>query len=159
MSGKSKVTIKDKGLNALLKRLKDEKWTLTVGVHGAEGSAKEETSGGKLTVLDVATVNEYGLGVPERSFIRSWADETETTNAASLRKIAKTVLAGKYDIKTGLTRLGLRFVAQIQARIVAHIAPENAESTIAKKKSSTPLVNTGQLKASILSKVSSGGDP
>jgi hypothetical protein len=96
------------------------------------------------------------LGVPERSFIRAWADENEQRNKANLRKIAEEVFDGKYDIRTGLDRLGLLFVGKIQARIKGHIAPPNAPSTIAKKKSSTPLINLGQLWSSILSKVTQG---
>lgn len=153
---KSQVIDRDKGLKDLMKRLGDERWTLTVGVHSAEGGEVSRDGDGKQTVLDVAIINEYGLGVPERSFIRAWADENEQRNKAKLRKIAEAVFDGKYDIRTGLERLGLLFVGEIQTRIKAGISPPNAPSTIAKKKSSTPLINLGQLWTSILSKVTQG---
>lgn len=176
MATPSKVTDTDKGLRALLKRLKAEKWAITVGVHGPEGAEthqqpepppKESPTDGaeepqkdapaKVTVLDVAVWNEYGTGhVPERSFIRDWADQNEQQNKDNLRKIAIAVYQGKYDIRTGLDRLGLLFVGQIQRRISAGISPPNAPSTIEKKGSSTPLINFGQLRASILHKVTKG---
>lgn len=143
-----RVTIRDNGLSALTKRLKafGRGYTLTVGVHGPEGEATD----GKTTVLEVATINEFGLGVPERSFIRDWADLNEPRNIANLRKIAGVVLRGDYSVEVGLGRFGALCQGEIQARISAGIPPPNAPSTIAKKGSSTPLIDTGQLRSSIL---------
>jgi hypothetical protein len=52
--------------------------------------------------------------------------------------------------------LGLLFVGQIQERIKANIAPENADSTIERKGSSTPLINGGQLWQSVKHEVVQG---
>lgn len=143
-----KVTIKDNGLGALTKRLKGigKGYTLTVGIHGPEGEA---TDGGT-TVLEVATINEFGIGVPERSFIRDWADQGEARHNEQLRQVAAVVIRGGYTVEVGLGRLGALYQGEIQARISAGIPPPNAPSTIAKKGSSTPLINTGQLRSSIL---------
>jgi hypothetical protein len=143
----------DHGFKALFGRLEGAKnaRTLTVGVHDAEGGAP--TASGR-TVGEVATINEYGLGVPERSFIRAWFDETEQANIEILRKIGRNIVQGKGGNYTqGLEQAGLAFVGQIQGKIAGGIAPENAPSTVARKGSSTPLVNTGQLKSSIRHKV------
>lgn len=181
MASPSKVTDTDKGLKALLRRLKQERWTVTVGVHGAEGAethrepdpepkdaptGAERAANGqqdpgrpKVTVLDVAVWNEYGTGrIPERSFIRDWADENAAKNQNALHAIAVAVYKGKYDIRTGLERLGLLFVGEIQRRISGGIPPPNAPSTVAKKGSSTPLINFGQLRSSVLHKVRKGDD-
>lgn len=146
-----KVTIRDNGLGALTKRLKafGKGYTLTVGVHGPEGEA---TDGGT-TVAEVATINEFGIGVPERSFIRDWADLNEARNNASLRTVAAVVIRGGYTIEVGLGRLGALFQGEIQARMSTGIPPPNAPSTIKKKGSSTTLINTGQLHSSILWKL------
>lgn len=152
---KSSVTIKDRGLRDLLKRLKKQKWELTVGVHGPEGSVPAEGDT-DLTVLDVATINEFGIGVPERSFIRDWADQNESSNNDKLIKIAFAVYKGKFTIEIGLNRLGLLFVGDIQRRISGGIPPPNAPATIAKKQSSTPLINFGQLRSSITYVISGG---
>ena len=67
------------------------------------------------------------------------------------------------DIKAGFVRvikreltpeqladlLGQKYVGQIQARISAGIPPPLAESTIARKGSSVPLIDTGQLRSAV----------
>lgn len=152
---KASVIIKDNGLKALMKRLRDEKWSLTVGVHGAEGG---ELAHGeqKTTILDIATWNEYGMGVPERSFIRDWADGNEARNSQRLTKIATEVLKGAYTVEVGLLRLGALFKGEIQSRISQGISPPNADITIKLKGSSTPLIDDGQLRSSIMAKVGKG---
>lgn len=152
------VTDTDRGLKLLLRNLKDvaKGRALTVGVHGPEGEARHEDPGGKsnLTVLDIAVIHEYGLGFnPERSFIRDWYDSKRSEHEAKLAAIVTEVLKGTYDIDTGLGRLGALFQGEIQARISAGIPPPLSPITIAWKESSTPLINTGQLRSSILWKV------
>jgi hypothetical protein len=151
------VTDTDAGYKALFRRLEDAKGlVLTVGVHGPEGAAEHAVEEGEppLTVADVATIHEYGLGNnPERSFIRAWADENKSQNEQTLLKIGQACVRGRYDATTGLNRAGLLFVAQIQRRIRAGIAPPLSPVTIARKGSSTPLINTGQLWTSIRHKV------
>ena len=148
MAGSVKDT--DKGLNALFGRLANgKKHSLTVGIHDAEAGAPD----GRLTVGEVATINEYGLGVPERSFLRAWADANEAANLATLRKIGEAVVKGRASAEQGLNQAGLKFVGEIQARITGGIPPANAESTIKKKGSSTPLIDTNQMRSSIRHKV------
>lgn len=153
----STVTDKDKGYAALFARLGAAKRAfVTVGVHGPEGS--ETHQGTELTVVDVATIHEYGLGnCPARSFIRAYADESKAANEKRLAVVARNHISGTIPIDQGLDRLGLKMVAEIQNRIVAHIAPPLKPETIDRKGSSTPLVDTGQLKSSIRHEI--GGLP
>jgi hypothetical protein len=147
-----KVTVKDtdKGWKDLHRRLFSDggKAAIEVGVFGAPGEAEHKGTPG-LTVLQVGTFQEFGLGVPERSFIRAYFDE----NAEALQKMSARLMASLIDGKRTrdqcLELLGLRMVAEIQKRIAAGISPPNAQSTIDRKKSSTPLVDTGQLRSSI----------
>jgi hypothetical protein len=143
----------DKGLKALMKRMQAGGASVTVGVHEAEGSAPEGNDG--TTVLDVALFNEFGTeDIPARSFIAGWSDENAAENRERLRKIGEAVVAGKLpSIEQGLDRFGLVSAAGAQARIVAGIEPENAPLTIARKGSSTPLVDTGVLKSAITHQV------
>lgn len=157
--GKSQVTDTDLGLRALLGRIKGSKGlSLTVGVHGPEGE-QADAGGGPLTVAQIATVHEYGLGKAYkfkpggRSFIRSWFDQGRTANLATLNKIGQAVIQGRYTAAVGLERAGLLFVAQIQARISQGIPPPLDEKTIERKGSTVPLIDTGQLRSSIRSKV------
>lgn len=143
------VTAKDHGANALIERL-------TRAARGAElqvgilekGSDAAAGSEGQ-TVADVATRHEFGIGQHERSFIRGWYDERLAENREDFRKLQRQVLRGEITQAQAFGRLGAKFVGDIQKRIVAGIDPPNAASTIKAKGSSTPLVDTGQLKSSI----------
>ncbi|MBA3833610.1 MAG: hypothetical protein H0X34_17305 [Chthoniobacterales bacterium] len=146
----ARISDRDSGYKALQKRIlataKGKR--VTVGVHEAEGAAAE---GDGPTVLDVAEWNEFGTDtIPERSFIRGWCDENVDQNKTLMRKLSAALLSGKIPtVEAALNRFGLVAVAGIQARIRAGIAPENAASTIAKKGSSTPLIDSGTLWTSI----------
>lgn len=152
MASGGKVTDRDKGFAALIRRIakSDKPVSITVGFHDAEGGAT--TAGGK-TVLEIATMHEYGLGVPMRSMIAAWFDANEAKNEEVLRKLGAMVVKGKLTPEQGLEQAGLLMVADVQARITGGIEPPNAPATIAKKGSSTPLVDTGQMKSAIRHKV------
>jgi hypothetical protein len=107
-----------------------------------------------MTVGDLATIHEYGLGVPERSFVRAWADSNQQANEAALKAAAERVVRGSApSAQVALDQVGLVFVGSIQARMAGGIPPGNSPATIARKGSSTPLIDTGQLRASIRHKV------
>jgi hypothetical protein len=152
------TTDKDQGLNVLLTRLEWSKGlTLTVGVHGAEGG--EIDGKGPLTILQVATVHEFGLGNnPERSFIRSWYDEKLTEHTEALRKIGAAVVKGQFTAQVGLERAGNLFVAEVQAKIASNIVPPLKKETSDRKGSTVALVDTGQMKASIRFKITTSKD-
>ena len=142
----------DKGFRKLVTKLKGigAGKVLTVGIHAGEG----ESPDGKATLLEVATIHEYGLGHnPQRSFIRAWADDHESENRKALRSVGIEVLKGTYTIDVGLGRLGALFQGQIQARISSNIPPPLAPATIARKGSSVALIRYGTLRAAITWKV------
>lgn len=152
-----KVRDVDQGYQALVRRFYalEDTPVIDVGVLEAEGAKVHE--GGPegdgtrpVTVLDVATWNEFGTGqIPERSFIRAWFDENLPGARELVRRLLESVAAGKRDLATVPEVLGTTFVAQIQKRMAAGIPPANAPETIARKGSSTPLIDTGQLRSSI----------
>lgn len=153
-----RITDTDHGFESLKARIgKAAAARLTVGIHEAEGA---ETEDGETTVLDVATYNEFGgpdNNPPRRSFIADWADENADEHKAMLRKSAQAVVKGTIpSTEIALERLGLRFVGDVQRRIKDGIDPENAPSTIARKGSSTPLIDQGQLWTSVTHQVTSG---
>jgi len=85
----------------------------------------------------VAAVNEFGApgaNIPERSFMRSTADEqrsaTERIKAAELDKI----WAGRSDVSTSLKRLGEFMQAKIQRKIASGVPPVNAPATLLRKR-------------------------
>jgi len=127
---------------------------VTVGVHAEDGAASH---GDATTVLDVAIANEFGTEtIPERSFIRAWVDEHRDEARGWLAVLMAQVVAGKITREIALERWGQKIQGEIQKRIAQGIPPPNAPETIARKGSSTPLIDTGQLRSSIRYKVESG---
>lgn len=148
-----KVTTRDNGANALLKRMRASKGPIavTVGVHAEEGNAPH----GEATNLDVAAFHEFGTEhIPRRSFIADWADENEEKNRERLRKIGEAIVSGTVpSVEVGLERFGVLAVADVQKRIVGGIDPPLSDVTIERKGSSTPLIDTGQLRSSVTYRV------
>lgn len=149
----SRITIKDRGYARLAQRLRASgKPALTVGVHEDDGAEPHGQDG--TTVAEVAAANEFGLGVPERSFIRSTLDENDAKYKELERRIGKAVVLGKLEsVEQGLEQLGALVVGDVQRKISSGVPPENAPSTVAAKGSSTTLVDTGQMRASVTSRV------
>lgn len=147
-----RITDTDRGAKALVARIYDlarRNPVITMGIHDAEGNAVHDAKSGA-TILDVATFNEFGTTrIPERSFLRAWFDGAEAGLRRDLVVLTQSVVAGKRTADQVLELLGLRSVGQIQARISQGIPPPNAESTIKKKGSSTPLIDTGVLRSSV----------
>lgn len=123
---------------------------MEVGVLG-QNAAREEGEG--VTVAMVAEWAEYGIGQPERSWLRGWIDEAGPEIERRMAAETRAVLAGTRTQAQAHARLGAWAVGEIQLRISRGIAPENAQSTIDRKGSSTPLIDTGQLRSSITSRV------
>jgi hypothetical protein len=151
----------DHGYNATLARLAAAAAELTVGIHEAEGSVAKEVPEGEeppdepLTVVDVASFHEFGLGVPRRSFIADWFDEKQSEHESQLRKMAQAVVTGKVEsVEQGIARLGSLYAAEVQKRISDGIAPGLEDATIKRKtvngnKGQTPLIETGQMRSAV----------
>jgi hypothetical protein len=142
----------DKGARALAARLHRVAGSrVKVGVlDDAPKEEGESFSGGELSLLEVAALHEFGGGnIPQRSFIRAGVDENLPEIRATQHALAVQVMRGATSLPVALDRLGAKVAALLQNRIARGIAPENAPSTVARKGSSTSLVDTGQLKASI----------
>lgn len=150
------VKTKNNGYDALIKRMVDaqQRRTVTVGVHETEGSAPE--GDGDITVAEVGAIHELGLGgQEERSFIRAYVDENEQSVNDSLRKIGQAIVKGTVpSVDIGLERFGLMAVGGMQKRISdGGVTPPDKPATIARKGSSTTLIDTGVLRSSITHKV------
>lgn len=144
----------DHGYDALMKA--SATWgdkSIRVGVLERDGG---ESHGNGATVLDVATWNEFGVKnekgewkIPPRSFIRAFGDEERDEAVKILKKLYALVVMGRLSEDKAIDMFGNWAVGRIQARIASGIPPANADSTVARKGSSTPLIATGQLRSSI----------
>jgi hypothetical protein len=126
-------------------------WEVVVGVL-ADTKGNADHAGGDFTVLDVATVHEFGspaAGIPQRSFIRAWVDRNLATIRDWQRALFQRIVAGKLTVRQALELLGAQVAGAIQAFIATSIPPPNAPETVERKGSSTTLIDSGQLRASI----------
>lgn len=109
-----KVRVRDRGANALLKRLQ-EKAELTVGIHEDQGA---EVYPDGTTVAEVASFQEFGLGVPRQSFVADTFDESRGDQVRELRRGGQSVVKGKgrSSLKAALERFGERVRDQMRDR-------------------------------------------
>jgi hypothetical protein len=148
MSSKTGVVVKDidLGYGRLLRKIKRKK-SLKLSAGVLDGTYPDGTS-----VVYVAKLHEFGIGVPKRSFIRDTVDEYRKDISDKLKRAGGRVVRGADEARQLASIAG--FVTRmIKDRIRSGIAPANAPSTIAKKGSSTPLRDTDRLIESIKSKV------
>ena len=153
MAGQSGAVSDDaRGWSKLAKELASlDSASVLVGIQGPAGDAAHGKSG--LTVAEVASIHEFGRGVPERSFLRATIDINQRRLDSLLLRLAAGVMAGKLTAGHALELMGETAVGMVIERIDDHIPPPNAPSTIARKGSSTPLIDSAQLKGSITYKV------
>ncbi len=134
---------------------------VVVGVRGQAGSEVYPGEGQPLTLVDVATVHEFGSAngvIPERSFLRSTLDRNGKKYAKRLREaIARAIEAAakggdwREAVDRDLSRLGVLAVGDVQQTIRDSGPgwPALSPVTIARKGSSKPLIDTGRLRQSI----------
>ena len=125
---------------------------------------------GAVPMLVIAAANEFGakipkrqarfedlddenpekwIIIPERSYLRAWFDENVDVLQATMERLIGQVVEGKISGRAALETIGGYVVTHVQAYMVDLKTPPNAPSTIARKGSSNPLIDTGQLKDAI----------
>lgn len=149
---KRKAVVKDTdpAFRKLLTRF-GEMGQITIGIHPDETN-KPHPSG--YTIGEIAEKHELGLGVPRRSWLLDYLDETKRSRAALMREAMKRVIAGKQSRKQAMEGLGYKAAKGIRDRIAqGRVKPANAASTVRKKKTDVPLVETYTLHNHITYKV------
>lgn len=145
-----KLTVKKDDTKAHKAKIKKAGLVLTVGVHGDAGAH----SGDGISLPELAAIHEYGLGVPARPFLGPFAEKSRESVTRRIGEAIANGLVKGGDALAGIRILGEWCVGQIKAAIAAGIPQPNAPSTVARKGSSKPLIDTGQLRNSITYKVS-----
>ena len=143
------VVDKDHGWKALGERLDDmSRGTyVLVGIQGSEGTAQHGADG--LTNIELGTLHEFGVGVPQRSFIRTTIDDSRKHLSNLLAKLGQRVVMGELPEAAALGAVGEQAVGLIKQRIASHIPPPLAAETIARKGTDVPLIEHGTLISSI----------
>lgn len=120
-----------------------------VGVFGTGG---EGTS-----IVEIATIHEFGApraNIPSRSFLRFTARERREDMVQVLARFARGIIADKMTPHQALDRLGLWFANAVKASIRKRLIYQNlSPRTVARKGSSTALIDTGRLLNAITWKV------
>jgi len=134
-----------RALNAEIKKLRTSHYAL-VGIHESAGMVED----GSMTTATLGAIQHFGNdNIPERP----WLDRGAESGA---REYLDTIREG---IKDGLTsrqimaQVGVEAEGAIKQYITDLNSPPNAPSTIKRKGSSSPLIDTGNLRASITSVV------
>lgn len=133
-------------LDKLRERYEDAE--IAVGLpKGSEGAGVRYPDGTDL--LNVAFWNEFGIGVPERPFIRAGVRANLDSINELAGELVKKVNSGDISIETAAETLGIKAASDVKNYIVELSSPPNSPATIRAKKSSNPLVDTGLLNQSI----------
>ena len=149
---KCKVILDTRNLTSLIYKTQ-EKYYVKVGVINGGGYKDEK---GNITVAGYGYVNEFGSigrNIPARSFIRAPLLLNLRDEILNNKKVfEKQLFNKKGSIKGAYNRLGILAKAIILKAFATSFdgqwAP-NAPSTIARKHSSKPLIDTGRLRKSI----------
>lgn len=155
------------------KRLNDRKWRnlrgkleaaekayVKVGILASKGGGSKHDADGDATIAEVAAWNEYGTErIPERSFIRSTFAKRDADLERITTKLCRQFVTGKVSLTRALDILGTWGATAIKKTITSGtgVPPPNAASTIARKGSSRPLVDTGRLLGAISHEVVDAG--
>jgi hypothetical protein len=103
-----------------------------------------------LTVADVGFFNEFGTKfIPERPWMRGWFDANKPRILKQMKILYQAVVDGRMKAKRALALLGEWVQAELRKSIIDLKSPPNALITILRKKSSNPLVDTGQMLNSV----------
>jgi phage gpG-like protein len=162
------VKVIDRGWEAIKHRIEalhGGAAVVKVGVQGAQAAANHQD--GRLTVAQIANVHEFGkvihqpkmnrtIVIPERSFLRATIDLYAGAIARRQVLLTQGYLLGKFGAQASLELLGQYVVGLVKQRIANGIEPANRPYTIARKGSSKPLIDTGQLRNAITYKVEVG---
>lgn len=158
VKGSLRIRDRDKGFKRLQRLLNSQ--GLGKGPHVLVGILQGTTgrSGGAIDNVGIGTAHEFGLNVPERSFIRATIDKQQGEHRRLVRRLADRVVTGKITQRQALEGFGLKVVSDIKATIVAKIPPKLTDETLFRKRTAgnpkqTPLIDTGQLINSISHKV------
>lgn len=152
----------DRGWQRIQRELKAaERGSVKIGIQDDAGDydiPAEEGGGTGPPLVAIAFWNEYGTSdgrIPSRPFMRKAFDEGKSKIDRTTARLLNGIYVGQFDAHLALTLLGQLHESQVRKMMTDIRTPPNAPSTIDQKKSSNPLIDTGQTRQSIRYEVES----
>ena len=147
------IVDKDLGYSRIFKDIKSmDGKGVKVGIMGG-------TSAKGVSVIDYAVWNEFGTKhIPKRPFMQRTADESLAETLKFTEHLVGKMIDGGISSDLVLKNLGEFYVKKIKMTIrnAKEWAAANADSTIARKGSSSPLIDIGLMVNSVTYEVTSG---
>lgn len=151
----AKTTVRDRGAKRILRELgRMNGAQVTVG-----WPTRRRHAGGDLTMAKLAATLEYGApraGIPARPVLRPAMERNATAHRALSARLAAQVSAGRMTADGMLATVGARLEADLKREINRIRTPPLAESTVRRKGSSKPWIDTGALRDAAEYKVKIG---
>jgi hypothetical protein len=110
---------------------------------------------GSIDLVDIAVIHEYGSeanNIPARPFMQMTLDKSHKEARDILATMYKKVLKGHTTAREALSIVGEWYTGMIKHTLVTGAFIPLKPATIAAKKSSRPLIDTGQLRNSVTHK-------
>lgn len=143
MAGHDRITAQGRRFFAELERLR----RLQVRVGFQQGQAFSEDG---VDMVDIVAWNEVGNAhTPARPFLRKSVDENETLINNFCRQQLRELTEGRISSQSVLNRIGAMQVGLVQDKITDGDYAPNAQSTIQRKGSDKPLIDTGRMRQSV----------
>lgn len=144
---KNSGNFKGAGLKALEARIRAlDQQKLVVGVPASAGRRQDG-----LNNATIAAAHEFGVPghIPERSFLRSTLSENKEQASRLLANRLQQAIFEDGETKAAFALVGEKLTGEVKRKIQSGLAPPLDPKTIARKGSSTPLIDTGNLLQSI----------
>jgi hypothetical protein len=118
-------------------------------VRSAGSTARIRRKQPGLSMPEIGYQNEFGIGIPQRSFIRQPFDRNLQALINLVERQFDMIVAGNSTLRHSLNLIGLFVQRNIITRINTIRHPPNSPLTIRNKGSSKPLIDFGQMRQSI----------
>ena len=145
-----RMTADGKKLQEMLKVLVEKE--VRVGFQAGKATEEDGTD-----ICDIAAWNELGtVHIPARPFLRQSVDDNVSKINSFLQSKKKDLVRG-VSAEQVLKEIGIFQKDLIQEKITEGNFTPNAESTVKKKGSSKPLIDTGRMRQSVNYEIKSKG--
>ncbi len=117
--------------------------------------------GSEYTIAQIGAVHEFGTKpgtvpkIPERSFLRSTADEKRDAYHKRMAKVANKVEGGSPNVVSMLTAMGELMASDVRKKITTLKTPKKAEATLRRegRQFTNPLIWLGYMRNAVRSRI------